>query len=220
MREIERLVQHPGELLFAGACTVAGILLVIILNKKLRIFTKGSVTFMVVVLMITAFFSAVEKGNDVRNGYRSARAAARRNVCVQFLREALEGERDRLAGRLDPADTARILGRVDDLHEDIKHLAGCDAVSHVCDVESTRRLMSLGVDVRWYDDAQDEFTALVSMHDQFLVVTGELTLADEPLRVADVRAKIRRAKSGESVHLYHSLHDYRSPTYPQLAQPR
>lgn len=79
------------EVLLGAAGVILAGLLLWGLHKKLKIFTKGSITFMTVVLMLVAFESIVEHLNDVRNAESSAKGRARTAAVSNFLRAWLEG---------------------------------------------------------------------------------------------------------------------------------
>lgn len=79
------------ELLLGSAGVILAGLLLWGLHKKLKLFTKGTITFMTVVLMLVAFESIVEHLNDVRNSESTAKSRARTSTATSFLRSWLEG---------------------------------------------------------------------------------------------------------------------------------
>jgi hypothetical protein len=79
------------EVLLGSAGVILAGLLLWGLHKKLKLFTKGTITFMTVVLMLVAFESIVEHLNDLRNSESSAKSRARTSAATSFLRSWLEG---------------------------------------------------------------------------------------------------------------------------------
>lgn len=79
------------EVLLGSAGVILAGLLLWGLHKKLKLFTKGTITFMTVVLMLVAFESIVEHLNDLRNAETSAKSRARTSAATSFVRSWMEG---------------------------------------------------------------------------------------------------------------------------------
>ena len=186
-------------ILALGAAGVAAVLLLIVLQKHLRIFTRGTVTFMATVVMVATVISLVDLGNDVRNREHSARDRGRRAVGANFVRNWLDRDDALLVRKSTDRSSRRIrtdLDRADkQLCESLSRSGVISGAAGSCDTPLDAacldkfRLVSLNVleSHRFHPSdfgrPQWKFEALLAADDVMMRIKGHVATNDEDRRV-------------------------------------
>lgn len=180
------IAQLPAQslILSAGGVIVA-VLILAALNRHLRLFTRGTVGFMVAVLMLVTVESVIEHLNDRRNADASIRAVAVIQTTENFLHSWFEHQpREMTAGYVDPGMSIHVDQRMTAIQDAI---LTCLPHREQAPDFAAWRMMALDVGSTYWRRNEQRFWALLDTSAEIVRVRGTVTLQDStPPLVSDI----------------------------------
>ncbi len=123
-----------AELLILTALAVAGGIVAFwvlrFLQRRLRLFTRGTVTFMIVTLMVTTALSTFDYLHQIRRREEKLAIEMRQRAAATFLTSWIEGDRDQalMSPFVDGATRSRLTDKVSVVEDDVgKFLQSVDS---------------------------------------------------------------------------------------------
>lgn len=187
------------------------------LHKKLQIFTRGTVGFMIVAVMITSVLSLVERAQTIRDTRDAALNNARRQTALQFLTSWLNG-RDDFREVVWPDATATLAASA----QDAKNRLIAFAISTTgVDADAPVRVAAIAFDEPYFYSPQDEFRyrAAMMVGESPVILEGIVTTSQsQPAFVTMFRASPTKVAYGAKWADIYFQADWSNPDFEAKAK--